>query len=115
MKVAVDIDGTITRWPAACKAVLDAFPDAVILTGNIENGATQEQFVTARREQLRQYIGETDRDIVVCVGCSVPDVARLKGEYCRDNSIGMLLDDSDIYLDAVAKISPATSRMKSMQ
>ena len=115
MRVAVDIDGTITRWPVACKAILAVFADAVILTGNLHNGMTQAQLVAGRVEQLRPYIGEATNRIVVCVGSSVQEVGRIKGEFCRDNLIDLLIDDSDIYLDAVRRISPGTARWKAMQ
>ena len=115
MRVAVDIDGTITRWPGQCKAILNAFSDAVILTGNIHNGMTQAQLVAGRIEQLRPYIGDVTNKIIVCVGSSVQEVGRFKGEYCRDNLVDILIDDSDVYLDAVRRISPGTARWKSMQ
>ena len=115
MRIAVDIDGTITRWPNQCRVILDTFPDAMILTGNITNGMTQEQLVEGRRAQLLPFIGEKTRTIVVCTGTTVAGVAHAKGEYCRDNQIDLLIDDSDIYLDAVARLSPKTARWKSMQ
>jgi len=116
MKVAVDIDGTITKWPAACLAIMTAFPDSVILTGySGRQPVAYEKLLQERIAQLTPIIGVPQRLIHICVGRSISHIAELKGQYCRDNHIDLLIDDHDEYCAAVRKLSPKTAVWKALR
>lgn len=108
--IAIDIDGTTTRWPEQMK-VLAASPCAVVfLTGHSNvNPATADliQLNKGRVAQL-QELGLFNVPIHVCVGRNSSEVAKQKGEYCRDNNVGLFIDDSLDYCEAVRRISPNT-------
>lgn len=106
MKIAFDIDGTITEVPKQMKELI-RMHDSVILTGSLNPNAT----IDGRIEQLRKYdISDEDFDeIVQCIGIDVVDVAKKKGEYCRDNNIDLIFEDSPLYTFWISRISPQTA------
>jgi hypothetical protein len=112
MKIAIDIDGTITRYPELFRDMLNRYPEAVILTGYAGQdwrGRKQDVLVQQRQAQLLPILGVVSHRIVVCTGATVADVAKAKGEFCRDNAITAIIDDSGVYCRAVRAISPTTA------
>lgn len=110
--VAVDIDGTITRYPSVFKEILDAFPYAVILTGCLSDdpsSTNHDHLVSGRVQQLTPLIGVPRHEIIVCVGRTVADVANGKGLVCKQRGVSLFIDDSKVYCEAVRKISPSTA------
>lgn len=116
MRVCVDIDNTLTRWPDACLGILIAFPESWLLTGySGPQPIDQDSLQYDRRMQVREYIGDLMRPIHICVGNSIHHIGILKGEFCRDNQIDLLIDDNEIYCKAVRKISPRTAVWRAIQ
>lgn len=113
MKIAVDIDGTITSWPEQFKDMLAKYEDAVILTGSLDRQSSMLDLLTQRREQLKPLIGEV-KNIIICIGEDLAQVARLKGTYCKQNNIDILFDNDTNYCLAVRAISPNTLVLKVM-
>jgi len=111
VKIAFDIDGTITKHPQRMAALMAQFPGWVVLTGGIATPDQIDGHKLARQSQLIPFIGEAiDLTLInICLGPSVAEVARLKGEYCRDHQIDILIDDSVEYCRAVQAISPTTT------
>jgi len=106
MKIAFDIDGTITEVPKQMKLMMDLC-HSVILTGSLNPNAT----IDGRLEQLSKYgINKEDFDeIVQCIGADVTEVAKKKAEYCRDNNIDLIFEDTPLYTYWISKISPNTA------
>lgn len=114
MKVAVDIDGTITRWPKACLAIMNAFPGAWILTGYAGPPLPYEELQRQRIEQLTPILGEVQQPIHICVASSIRGIAKLKGQFCRDRMIDLFIDDHELYCSEVRRISPRTAVLRSI-
>lgn len=118
MRVTIDIDGTLTAWPAVldavAKTILGIGGTVVLLTGcTAPDPATVNNagLVESRRRQVRAIPGAADMavlDIVVCVGRDVADVADLKGAYCRDHGVTIVIDDAPEYCAAIRRLSPQT-------
>ena len=112
LRVAVDIDGTITAFPDVFRKLLGRFPDAIILTGGIDQDpehVNQDALIAGRVAQLTPIIGPPNNEIVVCVGRTVLDVGRMKAEVCLQRKIDILIDDATVYCKAVARLSPTTA------
>jgi hypothetical protein len=115
MHVVVDIDGTITKNPAAFHELLSvlilAGHKATILTGGI--GETDVHSNDgARIEQLRLLgVGLGYVRLISCIAPTTEAVGVLKAEYCRDNHVDIIIDDASYVHDSVAHISPNTVRL----
>lgn len=112
LRVAVDIDGTITKFPEVFRRLLGRFPDAIILTGGIDPNperVDQDVLIAGRIAQLTPIIGPPSNEIVVCVGKTVPQVANMKAAVCLQRTIDIFIDDSTVYCKAVARMSPTTA------
>lgn len=119
MKIAIDIDGTLTAWPEQFKRLLTVMPDAVVtfLTGAlilVEQPATQAQLVAGRRRQIAPLIGELmgRTEIFVSTGATIAEVAHGKGVFCRAHGVDIFIDDTMEYCEAVWKLSPKTMVLK---
>lgn len=120
MKVAIDIDGTLTVWPnelgMLAASLLAAEHEVIILTGfsvSVSNpqSADMAALIDCREKQL-QLLGLNkyveDFCIKVCVGRNSAEVAELKGAFCRDAGVNWLIDDSPDYCAVVRRLSPGT-------
>jgi hypothetical protein len=114
MKAAVDIDGTLTAWPGVVgpltQALAGAGWDVVLLTGHLHPdpaAADRVALMTLRRAQVARF-EVAFRQIVLCVGRDVAEVAALKAAYLRDNGVGLFVDDSPPYAEAARRLSPGT-------
>ena len=112
MKIAIDIDGTITAWPKQFADILSKYEDAIILTGSLDIRSSMFDLLSQRREQLKPLLGDIKHKIMICVGKDLGQVAQLKGLYCRNNNIDVLFDDDQSYCSAVRAISPNTLVLK---
>lgn len=119
MKYAIDIDGTITADPERFRMMMADLVNAetsegnlvICLTGSLSVGADPEELKQKRVLQLRKIGlegGDDYDDIHVCVGPTPEDVARMKGEYCRDQGVDVFIDDTPMYRKAVKQLSPGT-------
>lgn len=111
MHVAIDIDGTLTDHPKELLFLMDSITDdhigrVTILTGSIGPGDC-----AFRKAQVRGLLGDNryDHCIVICEGATTDEVARKKGEFCRDQHVDMIFEDTPSYLQAVRQISPNTA------
>ena len=110
--VAVDLDGTISAFPRQFKEIMRALKIAgnkvVILTGadNPYNGDKE-----VRRAQIASLgIDESDIDeLLICRGQDWKEVAEIKGDYCRDNKVDFVFEDSDEFISAIKRKSPSTA------
>ena len=116
MQIAIDIDGTITRYPLIFNELICLFRAGahcvVILTGAaVPNPASVDRAAlhTGRLLQLSPLLQEPIPPIEICVGRDPTEVADLKARFCLDHSIDLLIDDSKIYCDWVRSISPRTA------
>lgn len=120
VRLAVDIDGTLTRWPKICWELMWAFPDHVLLTGATpefnQRAKTEEEYVALRRKQLEKFGGilTWNAPIKVCVGANSDEVAMKKAEYCRDHQVMLFIDDTERYCECVRSLSPGTMVLRVM-
>ncbi len=114
MKIAIDIDNTITANPGFFKLFiqnqLDAGNEVHILTGR--RSADEEGDIESpdnRVEQLRR-LGITAYTKLVQITRAVqhPDIGTGKGEYCRRNMIDMVIEDDIEYIREIMRVSPHT-------
>lgn len=110
MHVAFDIDGTLTSNPEMMRRLISSLRAAghqvSILTGSIGPGD-----LNTRQEQLKRLGIFRDihfRELCICEGANIQEVADGKGVFCRDLCVDMIFEDSPLYLTAVRRISPTT-------
>lgn len=115
LRIVVDLDGTISAFPRQFKEIMKALKGAghhvTILTGadNPFSGDTE-----VRRTQIKA-LGIDDADIdqmLICRGSDWSAVAEMKGDYCRDNKIDFVFEDSDAFISAIKRKSPDTACVK---
>lgn len=117
MKIAIDIDGTLSRYPerlsSLAKSIVSMGGYACLLTGHSRpdpSTANSEELQAGRKAQIESLgIGDLDAPIHICVGRNSREVAHQKGEFCRDNQIDIFIDDSKDYCEAVRRLSPNTT------
>lgn len=114
MKTAIDIDGTASAYPHQMAVLSHALRTAglsvVLLTGHACPNpvvADRQELLAGRQAQVSAW-GLSFDGIIVCVGRNSDDVAQQKAAYCRENGIGLFIDDSLNYCQAVKAASPAT-------
>jgi len=114
MKIAIDIDGTITALPEMFKKFMNMGKDCDwevhILTGSTDTERPYEEHIKGRWKQLRKYnIFPKDADkLHVAIGHTVQDVAREKGKYCKLHNIDLVFEDSDLFVTYITSMSPGT-------
>jgi hypothetical protein len=113
MRIAIDIDGTITNSPAFFARFIEnqllAGNEIHILTGGIALPEEDIESPPHRIRQLKSYgIGSYTRLVQVTRGSQYPDIGAGKGEYCRKNKIDMILEDDVLYVKEISRISPDT-------
>lgn len=112
-----DIDGTISANPEVFKTIMKSLVDAghtvYPLTGMIASGTVMNsrQFESFRENQLKTFGLEKDThytDVVVCVAEKIEDCGLLKGKFCKENGVAFMVEDTQIYHDAIIGESPNT-------
>lgn len=103
MKIAFDIDGTLTRFPKQLREIMIK-NYSIILTGSLSDLPNYD----ARYKQLDNIgISKTDfNEIIICCGKTVQEVALKKAEICKEMKIEMIFEDTKIFLDEINKINP---------
>lgn len=107
MKIAFDIDGTLTI-PAIknlANALHNAGHDIYIITGGLRKPHEDHKIGTRtkhRRAQLKE-LGVTPTKLFVCVGITTEEVAREKALICNDAQIELIFEDSRLYIDTIRK------------
>jgi hypothetical protein len=113
---AIDVDNTLTRYPAQMKQLLLSNPNNVFLTGHNTSTGMQnpEELQAFRRKQITEYIGEFDNRIIIVTGADGPAIAKAKGEYCRDANVQIFIDDDEGFCQFVRHYSPTTVVLRVM-
>lgn len=113
---AIDVDDTVTRYPAEMKQLILSNPNNVFLTGhNTTTGIRNpEELQEFRRRQITALIGEFDNRIIIITGPDGPTIARGKGEFCRDAGVQIFIDDNEGFCQFVRNISPTTVVLRVM-
>lgn len=113
MRIAIDIDDTITANPEFFRLFIEnqlqAGNEIHLLTGR--KGATEANMESPdnRVEQLRKLgITRYTRLVQIARKAQHPDIGTGKGEYCRDNAIDMVIEDDIRYIQEIARVSPRT-------
>jgi hypothetical protein len=113
MKIAIDIDGTISLNSDFFKRFIDNQMDAGneihILTGGKRD---EEEDAINPEGRLRQLkgLGITRFTVVVQIVRKTqhPGIGIGKAEYCRDNGIDMIFEDDSLYILEIKRIAPNT-------
>lgn len=108
MVFCFDIDGTISARQEVFREIMRSLRNSghtvYALTGTVIGfNQTGEEY---RIDQLRSHgleKGVDYDDVVVCVGTSPEVVGEMKGEFCRDKEVALLVEDTDIYIASVNK------------
>ncbi len=113
MKIAIDIDNTITANPRFfarfIRNQLDAGNEVHLLTGHVSSNEGDIESPERRVEQLRRLgIVTYTRLVQITRSIQHPDIGRGKGEYCRRNMIDMVLEDDIDYIREIERASPDT-------
>lgn len=104
MNFGFDIDGTITRAPEALWAIADALLTAGhqvhVLTGTMDEVLTAQHMLD-REAQLNAhgFMDWTQLHIVLA-----PHAAN-KAQYCVDNGIVLMFEDSEHYSKAISQVT----------
>lgn len=113
MKIAIDIDGTISLNPDFFRRFIDNQMDAGneihILTGGKRDQEDNVINPEGRLKQLKR-LGITRFTVVVQIVRETqhPGIGVGKAEYCRDNDIDMIFEDDRLYVLEIKRIAPNT-------
>lgn len=116
MLVAVDIDGTLSKYPTTLgnliRSLHNNYHCVILLTGAITD---KEEITTnpeSRCNQVRELIGENNHTIIQCQATTHERVAQMKAGYCRTKEVDMLIDDDPLYCETCKRASPNTLVLK---
>lgn len=114
MKVAIDIDGTLTKDPKRLGALIGIMSASanwhvVLLTGQTGDGTLGYKDESSRRAQVESLLPDGPTvPIVICWGKDTKEVAYRKGAYCRAHAIDLFIDNDTSYCQQVREQSPDT-------
>jgi hypothetical protein len=113
MKIAIDIDRTITANPQFFRLFIEnqlkAGNEIHVLTGRVANAEADMVSPPDRVEQLaRLGITTYTRLVQITRRMQYPDIGAGKGVYCRDNGIDMIIEDDELYVREISRVSPGT-------
>ena len=113
MKIAIDIDGTITANPRFFRLFIEsqlkAGNEVHILTGRVAGTEGDRESPPDRVEQLAKLgIFAYTRLVQVTRMSQYPDIGIGKGVYCRENAIDMIIEDDELYVREISGTSPGT-------
>lgn len=113
MKIAIDIDNTITANPRFFRLFIEsqlgAGNEVHVLTGRVSDAEGDEESPRNRVKQLAKLgITAYTRLVQVARKHQYPDIGIGKGEYCRGNGIDMIMEDDVFYVREISRISPET-------
>jgi len=112
MKYAFDIDGTLTI-PAVATLANDLYHAGYILTiitGGLKRAGEDDDFARRHDHRYKQLedLGVNFNELYICVGVTTDDVAAQKAKLCRDLEIGIIFEDSEVYIQTIRRESPKT-------
>ncbi len=113
MRIAIDIDDTITANPDFFRRFIEnqlqAGNEIHVLTGRKSATEGNMERPENRIEQLRKLgITRYTRLVQIARKTQHPDIGIGKGEYCRDNAIDMVMEDDIQYIQEIVRVSPKT-------
>ena len=112
MKIGIDIDNTITANPIFFKNLIEvnlAMGNEIhIITGGLEDSVGYEYSPSSRIEQLKNIGISEWTTLVRCFAPTSDEVARLKGNYCKNTLIDCMYEDTVKYIETIKQISPKT-------
>lgn len=125
MHYAIDIDGTITTYPAAFRELIGAMRTygnrVTVLTGGVSLRAiTPEDYIHAKAARINQLIPLIGSDLTEwveahpCLGMSHDEVMRMKAEWIKANAVDCFMDDDLGYCEMARKASPKTLVLRVM-
>ena len=100
MNYGFDLDGTLTK-PAIAQLANDLFDAGhriYVITGGM---ADSGEWTIERRQELLAKLGVKYTKVVRCLAPSFREIADLKNKACQEYNISVMLDDMDIYLNAI--------------
>jgi hypothetical protein len=99
-----DLDGTLDKPELARLAndLHDAGHQVYVITGGLADAG---EWALDARERRLDALGMRYTEIIRCIHPDVRQIGRLKGEACARLGIGVLFDDSRLYLESVAGIA----------
>jgi phosphoglycolate phosphatase-like HAD superfamily hydrolase len=113
MRVAFDLDGTISAYPALCESMAAAFTAAghhvLVLTGHAvpDPAACDRAAVDAfKREACVSRGFKSFHEMVCCVVRNSDEAAAYKAGYCKGHAVDILVDDAANYCRAVKAANP---------
>ena len=110
MKVAFDLDGTISAYPAKCEDMAAAFVAAghhvLVLTAHAEPGADPAAVDAFKREACLSCGFRSFHELVCCIVRNSDEAAAYKAGYCRGHGVDVLIDDAANYCRAVKAANP---------
>lgn len=95
MKVCIDLDGVITRYPEIMRLLATALMDrgdAVIILTAAAGELPKEQRPTEVARRLLA-LRMPYHELVCCESCEKPD-------YCRNHNVDVLIDDGNYSMDS---------------
>lgn len=99
MKIAIDIDGTIDQFPS----LFD------LLQGNTIIFLTTKRMTERERKEQLQALGIVRGYTIDIVDGSRPDwIGYNKAQYCKDNSIDLVIENSQLNTSYIKEYSPKT-------
>jgi len=113
MKIAIDIDKTITANPRFFRLFIEnqlkAGNEVHVLTGRVSDTEGNRASPRDRVEQLaRLGITAYTHLVQITRRQQYPDIGIGKGVYCRENGIDMIMEDDVLYVREISRMSPGT-------
>jgi hypothetical protein len=112
MKIAIDLDGTLTRdtdrMQALMKELIKGGNEVYILSCCLKNTPTERE----RMKQIKLLGLAKGVDFTDHIFFSVDKVEEMYGAeatWCRDNWIDFVFEDEDAFIMTINKVSPFTS------
>lgn len=107
MQIAVDIDGTVDAAPHQFERLLSALRAAghyvIMLSGSGNHPPSGNSYKTKCNYLSGLGLAECWDELVIVTG----DVAQLKAQWCQDNNIHVLIDNSKSNAEAASKAGVA--------
>jgi len=109
MKIAFDIDGTLTI-PAVnelAKFLIDNGAEVHVITGSLSNDYSAVAAI--KREQHREkqlkLLGIVAEKVWICAGVTTAEVGMKKAQICSNVGIDIIFEDSEEFIGPIRKLS----------
>lgn len=113
MVFCFDIDGTISAKPIVFKEIMRSLMrcghEVYPLTAMREyEGSPYEDIRINQLASFDLHKGIDFTDVVVCVSSTLDGCGSLKGKFCSDMKAVMMVEDTDLYINEIKKVSDGT-------